>query len=237
MDVAGVRFAYEGATPVLAGVDFRLAPGEVVALVGATGAGKSTLCNLLAHLQRPSGGVIRVGGVALDDAEPADVRRRIALAFQEAFLFGTTIRDNLALGEDVTDADLRWALAAPAPTASSTPSPTASTNASANAASPSPAASANASPWPAPAAPPRPLLLDDATAAVDPTVEQEVLDQLRAARRHHADHRPPPLHHHRRRPRAVPRRRPHRRRGSHDRLVTDVPAYAALARAYEAHRP
>ena len=240
VEVAGVRFAYEGATgPVLSGVDFRLAPGEVVALVGATGSGKSTLCNLLAHLQRPGAGVIRVGGVPLDDAEPAAVRRHIALAFQEAFLFGTTIRDNLALGEAVTDDDLHWALARARADGFVNALPhgldarVGERGVTLSGGQRQRLALARAL-----LRRPGLLLLDDATAAVDPAVEQEVLDQLRAA----LD--------------ATTLMVAHRlstitladrvlfldggriaAEGPHDRLVTDVPAYAALARAYEAHRP
>jgi ATP-binding cassette, subfamily B, bacterial len=109
VDVRGLRFGY-GGEPVLDGLDLSLEPGEVVALVGATGSGKSTLCHLLAHLHRPDAGSVRIGGVDLSDADPGDVRRSVALAFQEAFLFAASVRENLTLGEPIDDDRLAWAL-------------------------------------------------------------------------------------------------------------------------------
>ena len=104
-----VRFAH-GPDVVLDGVSTRLRPGEVVALVGSTGAGKTTLCNLIAHLVDPSGGQIRVGGLPLEAIDPADLHRAVALVFQESFLFADTVRENLAMGADVDDAVLHRAL-------------------------------------------------------------------------------------------------------------------------------
>lgn len=104
-----VRFAY-GDDLVLARVSARLAPGEIVALVGSTGAGKSTLCALLAHLLDPLAGMIRIGGVPLADLDPDELHRAVALVFQESFLFADTVRENLTLGEPVDDAALDAAL-------------------------------------------------------------------------------------------------------------------------------
>jgi ATP-binding cassette subfamily B protein len=109
VEVGDVRFGY-GGEPVLDHLQVLLAPGEVVALVGATGSGKSTLCHLLAHLHRPEAGSVRIGGVELSEADPDHVRRSVALAFQEAFLFAATVRENLTLGEPVADAVLTCAL-------------------------------------------------------------------------------------------------------------------------------
>lgn len=95
---------------VLAGVSARLAPGEVVALVGSTGAGKTTLCNLIAHLADPSEGQVRIGGVALDQADPEALHRATALVFQETFLFADTVRENLLMGADADEDALMAAL-------------------------------------------------------------------------------------------------------------------------------
>jgi ABC-type multidrug transport system fused ATPase/permease subunit len=104
-----VSFGY-GEGPVLAGVTTRLAPGEVVALVGSTGSGKSTLCHLLAHLSDADAGEIRLGGVPLDAADPADLSTATALVFQETFLFADSVRGNLALDGDEPDEALWQAL-------------------------------------------------------------------------------------------------------------------------------
>lgn len=98
----GVGFAFEDEV-VLTGVSARLAPGEVVALVGSTGSGKTTLCNLIAHLIDPSEGEVRFGGVPLDRVDPDVLHRASALVFQETFLFADTVRENLAMGDDVDD--------------------------------------------------------------------------------------------------------------------------------------
>jgi ABC-type multidrug transport system fused ATPase/permease subunit len=107
--VDDVSFAY-GDEPVLADVSTRLVAGEVVALVGSTGSGKSTLCYLLAHLADPSAGQIRLGDVPLEQADPTNLAAATALVFQETFLFADTVRGNLDLGSPVDEADLWRAL-------------------------------------------------------------------------------------------------------------------------------
>jgi len=104
-----VCFGY-GGDVVLDRVSMHLVPGEIVALVGATGAGKSTLCALLAGLIEPASGEIRVGGVPLATVQPDELHRGVALVFQESFLFADTVRENLTLGEPMDDDDLRHAL-------------------------------------------------------------------------------------------------------------------------------
>ena len=105
----GVCFAH-GHDVVLDGVSCTLAPGEIVALVGSTGTGKSTLCNLLAHLVDPSAGEVRIGGVPLTAADPDHVHEAVALVFQETFLFGDTVRENLTMGAAISDEDVLHAL-------------------------------------------------------------------------------------------------------------------------------
>jgi ATP-binding cassette, subfamily B, bacterial len=109
VELRGVSFGF-GDEPVLRDIDVRLAPGEVVALVGSTGSGKTTLCNLLTALVLPDTGEVRLGDVPLADADPQELARTTALVFQEPFLFADSIRENLALGSDVPDDDLWSAL-------------------------------------------------------------------------------------------------------------------------------
>jgi ABC-type multidrug transport system fused ATPase/permease subunit len=102
-----VSFAH-GDEVVLDHVSARVAPGQVVALVGSTGSGKSSLCTLLTHLVDPTGGEIRLGGVPLSQVDPRALHQATALVFQETFLFADTIRENLTLGAEVPDEQV-WA--------------------------------------------------------------------------------------------------------------------------------
>jgi len=107
--VDGVTFGYDG-EPVLREVTFEIEPGETVALVGATGSGKSTLCYLLAGLVDPWTGAIRLGGVDLRHVPLADARAAVALVFQETFLFADAVRENLTLGARIDDDEIDHAL-------------------------------------------------------------------------------------------------------------------------------
>lgn len=108
-----VSFSYEAGSEVLHDVSFEIRPGETVAVVGATGAGKSTLVNLLLHFYAPSGGRVTIDGVELGAIEPARLRAAIGLVLQEDFLFAGTVEENLVLErEAVTDESLELALEA-----------------------------------------------------------------------------------------------------------------------------
>lgn len=112
--VSGVAFAYgSGREPVLDEVDLSIAPGERLALVGPTGAGKSTLAKLLVRFYDPTAGTVRFGGVDLRHARLASLRQRIAVVPQEGFLFDGTIRDNVRVARaGASDAEVEAALAA-----------------------------------------------------------------------------------------------------------------------------
>jgi ABC-type multidrug transport system fused ATPase/permease subunit len=88
---------HHGQVAVLEDVSFDLAAGEVVALVGATGSGKSTLCELLVRLADPDEGRVVVGGVPLHEVDPAVLRQRVALVLQEPFLFADAVAANVLL--------------------------------------------------------------------------------------------------------------------------------------------
>jgi ATP-binding cassette subfamily B protein len=101
-----VHFRYPGATDeALRGIDLEVRPGEVLALVGETGAGKSTIVKLIARFHDPTGGRVLVDGVPLTDVDVDAYRQRLGYVPQEAFLFSGTIRDNIAFGRpDAPDA-------------------------------------------------------------------------------------------------------------------------------------
>ncbi len=102
-----VDFAYSEDEPVLKGVDFRIEENEIVALVGETGVGKSTACQLLVRFYDVLGGSVRIGGTDIRDLPLEYLRRQIAFVPQEMFLFEGTIRENLLFGKpDATDAEL-----------------------------------------------------------------------------------------------------------------------------------
>jgi ATP-binding cassette subfamily B protein len=102
-----VRFGHEGDRPVLDGLDLHVAPGESVALVGATGSGKSTVAGLLARLYDPDGGRVLLDGHDLRALRLADVRRSVALVFEETFLFTETVRENIRFGRpDAADEEV-----------------------------------------------------------------------------------------------------------------------------------
>jgi len=108
---AHLTFAYrEGMAPVLAGVDFQVAAGQTVALVGRTGSGKSTVLSLIPRLNDPPEGTLFVDGIDVRRLPLARLRSAIGMVPQETFLFSATIRENIAFGRpDATDEQVREA--------------------------------------------------------------------------------------------------------------------------------
>ncbi len=93
-----VHFCYEKAREVLHGIDMEVKPGEMIGLVGHSGAGKSTIINLLMRFYDPTQGVIELDGVDLKDIKIDDFRRQVGVVLQENYLFPGTIRDNISYG-------------------------------------------------------------------------------------------------------------------------------------------
>jgi ATP-binding cassette subfamily B protein len=93
-----VRFGYAASEPVLRGLSLRVAPGETVAVVGASGSGKSTIALLLPRFYDPQGGSVRIGGHDIADVTRDSLRAAIGLVMEDSFLFSDTVRANIAYG-------------------------------------------------------------------------------------------------------------------------------------------
>jgi ABC-type multidrug transport system fused ATPase/permease subunit len=98
VEFRSVRFGYRDATVVLPELDLLIPAGQTVALVGATGAGKSTVAKLLARFYDPSAGSVRLGGIDLRRVADAELRRAVVLVTQENHLFSGTVADNIRFG-------------------------------------------------------------------------------------------------------------------------------------------
>ena len=181
--VEGVAYRYPGAPArALVDVDLHAPRGRVVAVVGPTGAGKSTLVSLLARLADPDRGTIALDGVDLRRLARGELPATVAVAFQEAFTFDDTVRENVLLGLDADDGEVWHALRlaqldgtiARLPAALDTRVGERGTTLSGGQRQRLALARALVRR-------PRVLVLDDATSAVDPAVEAAILDGLRAA--------------------------------------------------------
>jgi ATP-binding cassette, subfamily B, bacterial len=107
-----VEFGHEGDRPVLDGLDLHVPAGQSLALVGATGSGKSTIAGLLARLYDSDEGAVRLDGHDVRLLRLADVRRAVALVFEETFLFTDTVRENIRFGRpDAADEEVERAAA------------------------------------------------------------------------------------------------------------------------------
>ena len=107
---SGIDFAYEAGEPVLKGLELSVKSGQKIAIVGATGSGKTTIVNLLTRFYEIDGGSITVDGVDIRDIPKETLRKSIAIVLQDTVLFSDTIRANIKYGrEDATDEDMRRA--------------------------------------------------------------------------------------------------------------------------------
>jgi glucan exporter ATP-binding protein len=106
----GVSFSYDGKRPAVSDLTFTVSPGETIALVGATGAGKSTALALLHRAFDPQSGTIRIDGTDIRDMKLVALRRNIGVVFQDGLLFDRSIAENLRIGKpEASDQELRHA--------------------------------------------------------------------------------------------------------------------------------
>ena len=91
-----VRFAYGSGPPVLRGLDLTIHGGEAIALVGATGSGKTTVARLVSRFYDVNDGRVCIDGVDVRDVKVHDLRRSVGIVFEDTFLFSDTVRQNIA---------------------------------------------------------------------------------------------------------------------------------------------
>lgn len=105
-----VEFSYDGSENILKNFNLRVAPGESIALVGESGAGKSTICSLIPRFYDVTGGKLTLDGIDIKDLKDETLRKNIGIVQQDVFLFNGTIRENIAFGRlDATDDEIRAA--------------------------------------------------------------------------------------------------------------------------------
>jgi ATP-binding cassette subfamily B protein len=112
IEFTGVTFGYSPEYPVVRELSFRAAPGETLAIVGATGAGKSTIISLLERFYDPDLGVVRLDGIDLKEFDPLFLRGQIGLVMQEVYLFPASVRENIVLDQELSPAQLAEVIAA-----------------------------------------------------------------------------------------------------------------------------
>jgi ABC-type multidrug transport system fused ATPase/permease subunit len=233
---SSLAFGYDPQVPVLRDLDLDVSPGRVLAIAGATGAGKSTLVSLLVRLVDPDAGGVHLDASDVRDLEPGVLSRVSSVVLQQAFLFDDTVRGNVTLGAAMPDEQVWQALrmAAADDFVAALPdrldAHIGERGTSLSGGQRQRIALARAI-----ARRPRLLVLDDATSAVDPEIEQRILDGLR----HSADgitvvvvaHRPATI--------AVADEVAYvaggtvADHGTHTDLLARNPAYRALVTAYE----
>ncbi|MBN0048912.1 ABC transporter ATP-binding protein [Streptomyces actuosus] len=108
IDVTGVRHSYDRGGEVLRGVDLSVRPGERLAVVGPSGAGKTTLSRLIAGVDAPGAGAVTVGGVPVASLSPERLRRQVVLVTQEHHVFLGSVRDNLRIAEPAAGDEALW---------------------------------------------------------------------------------------------------------------------------------
>ena len=182
LDSLELAFSYMGTIPVLSGVDLDVQRGSTLAVVGATGSGKTTLMLLLARLWDPDTGSVSLDGRDLRSFARSELAGEVAYVPQSAFLFDDTVRGNITLGNEATDAEVEEAarLAGAHPFISQLPDGY-NTRVGERGTTLSGGQQQRLALARALVRKPRLLLLDDATSAIDPSIEAEILRRLTKA--------------------------------------------------------
>jgi ATP-binding cassette, subfamily B, multidrug efflux pump len=111
IEFAGVNFGYSPGRPVLRDLSFRVSPGETLAIVGATGAGKTTIISLLERFYDPDQGMVKLDGVDLRNLDPLFLRGQIGLVMQDVYLFPVSVRENIVLDQQLSETRLNEVIA------------------------------------------------------------------------------------------------------------------------------
>jgi len=234
VEAVDVRHVLDGSR-VLDGVSLRIEPQEVVAVVAATGGGKSTLAQLLVRLADPDDGSVRVGGIDVRNADPASLRHAVSIVFQESFLFSTSIGENIALDSGAGDGKVERAARIAAVDRFVRTLPAGyDTVVGERGYTLSGGERQRVALARAIVRDPRVLILDDATSSVDPTVEAQILSALRRELRTTLVLIAYRLSTIRLADRVIFLEKGEvAATGSHDELMATAPGYAAIIRAYE----
>ncbi len=165
---------------ILDQINFTITSGEVVALVGPTGVGKSTVADLIGGLQKPTSGNIYLDDIPLSDIDPQQRNKALAVAFQESFLFADTVKENIVLGRDFSDEEIRQSLEMAQALKFVNELPEGiNTILGERGVTLSGGQRQRITLARALVGKPRILFLDDSTSSVDPVVEKKILDKLR----------------------------------------------------------
>ncbi len=107
VDFNNVSFSYDGQTQVLQNITFAVKPGEVIALAGPTGAGKTTVVNLISRFYETSQGIVTIDGISVKDVTMTSLRGQMGIMMQDAFIFSGTVMDNIRYGRsNATDKEV-----------------------------------------------------------------------------------------------------------------------------------